>query len=146
MIPSNAMESVSTGLDSNGLPVSYDVLTAGSNRALFTVVSGKGPNGNYVSDSSILDQSIQSLIAGMNDGVKKTGKGDLLGVKPVSELKLGGYAGKQYSLGGKVFSGTARVYTKRDGEERRILMVLALNRSGSEDLSSQFLNSFKILQ
>jgi endonuclease YncB( thermonuclease family) len=148
-IPSNAIESFGMSVDENGLLVEYDILTADSDYkikpAFFAVVSGKVPNQNRT-DASILDQSIESLIAGMNESAKKTAISGLASVKRVRELKLGEYAGRQYSVAGGVFSGTARVFTKRFGEERRVLLVLALTRYGTESLGDQFLDSFRILQ
>ena len=82
----------------------------------------------------------------MNDGAKKTGMVDQLSVKPIREMKLADYAGKQFSISGNAFSGTAHVFTKRVGEERQILVAFALIRPGSESLGNQFLNSFKIIQ
>jgi endonuclease YncB( thermonuclease family) len=144
LVPSNAVQNSATALDPRGRPVTYELLAAGSDQAFLTVVSNKGPD-DHRTDASVLDQTVQSLIAGMNDGAKKTGTGGLLSVKPAREIKAADYAGKQFIITGDVFSGTARVFTKRIGEERQVLVVFALTRSGSESLGNQFLNSFKII-
>jgi endonuclease YncB( thermonuclease family) len=144
-VPSNAVQNSTTALDPQGRPINYELLAAGSEQVFLTVVSSKGPNENRT-DASALDQTVQSLIAGMNDGAKKTGTGGQLSVQPAGEMKVADYVGKQFSISGDVFSGTARVFTKRFGEERQIIVVFALTRPGGESLGKQFLNSFRILQ
>lgn len=145
MVPSNAIQNSATAQDAQGRPINYELLAAGSDQVFLTVMSSKGPNDNRT-DASVLDQTVQSLIAGMNDGARKTGTGGLLSVKPAREMKVADYVGKQFSISGDVFSGTARVFTKRFGEESQIIVVFALTRPGSESLGNQFLNSFKIVQ
>lgn len=145
LIPSNAVQNSATTTDAQGRAVSYEMLAAGSDQVFLTVVASKGPNENR-SDASALDQTVNSLIGGMNDGARKTGTSGQLYVKPVREMKLADYVGKQFSISGELFSGTARVFTKRTGEERQILVAFALTRPGSESLGNQFLNSFKIIQ
>ncbi len=144
-VPSNAVQNSATALDPQGRPINYELLAAGSDQVFLTVVSSKGPNENR-NDASVLDQTVQGLIAGMNDGAKKTGTGGLLTVKTARDMRVGDYAGRQFSITGDIFSGATRVFTKRIGEERQILVVFALTRSGSESLGNQFLNSFKIIQ
>lgn len=144
-VPSNAVQNSATALDPQGRPINYELLAAGNDQMFLTVVSSKGPNDNRT-DASVLDQTVQSLIAGMNDGAKKTGTGGLLSVKPAREMKVSDYAGRQFNITGDVYSGTARVFTKRFGEERQIIVVFALTRPGGESLGNQFLNSFQILR
>jgi micrococcal nuclease len=145
MIPSNGVEASTIISDANGLPVALDLLFAGSERAFMVLISGKGPNENRA-DSTTLDQSIRSLIGGMNEGAARHGSSGMLSVKPIRDLKLGDYVGRQYSLTSDLFSGTGRVFTKQIGEARQIFVLIALTRPGSEDTGSQFLNSFKITQ
>jgi endonuclease YncB( thermonuclease family) len=145
LVPSNAVHNSATAADGQGRPVNYELLAAGSDQVFLTVVSSKGPNDNR-DDASVLDQTVQSMIAGMNDGARKSGTVGQLSVKPVREMKLADYVGKQFSISGDVFSGTVRVFTKRIGEERQIILAFALTRAGSESLGNQFLNSFKITQ
>jgi hypothetical protein len=111
------------------------------------LVSGKGANENYT-DSTAIDKSIKELIGGMNQAAAQHGHaaGELVSLKPVRDLRLSGYVGRQYNLTSEWFSGTARVYTKRFGNERQIFVLYALARPGGEGVGSQFLNSFKITE
>lgn len=145
MIPSNAMAASNVSTDPKGQPVSLDLLAAGNERVFMVLVSGKGPNDNRT-DSATLDESIRGLIDGMNAGAKQHGHGGLLSLKPIRDLKLSDYAGRQYSLTSDVMSGTVRVFTKQIGNERQVFVMFALSRPGSEDIGAQFLNSFKITQ
>jgi endonuclease YncB( thermonuclease family) len=142
-LPSNAVEGSTTAMDPKGQPVAFDFLAAGGDQAFYAVVSGKGANENRT-DAEALDQSIKSLIDGMNAGARAAGNRGVVSVKPIRELKLADYAGKQYSLSGDEFAGTARVFTKRVGEERQVYVVFVLVRPGGESLDRQFLSSFKI--
>ncbi len=143
MIPSNAMTASNIASDPRGKPVALELLVAGNERVFMVLVSGKGPNDNRT-DASTLDQSLRSLIDGMNAGATQHGHGGQLSLKPTRDLNLGDYAGKQYSLTGDVLSGTGRVFTKQIGEERQIFVLFAITRPGSEAIGAQFLNSFKI--
>ena len=134
MFPSNGVEGSSVSSDQHGLPVALEILAAGNEQAFLMLVSGKGPNENHTNATAI-DKSMRELVNGPS--------GANFSVKPVRDLKLGDYYGRQYSLTGDVFSGTARVYTKRIGEERQVFLLYALTRPGAEAISNQFLNSFK---
>lgn len=145
MVPSNGVAGSTITADANGQPVALDLISAGNERAFMVLVSGKGPNENRV-DSTSLDQSIQSLIGGMNEAAGRHGSSGMLSAKPMRDVKLNDYVGRQYSLTSDLFSGTARVFTKRIGEERQIFVLFALTHPGSEGIGSQFLKSFKITQ
>jgi len=147
MVPSSGVAGSGVSSDQHGLPVTYDIVAAGGQQAFLVLVSGKGANENNT-DSTAIDKSIKELIAGMNQASAKHGHGpgDQISIKPVRDLKLSGYVGRQYNLANEWFSGTARVYTKRMGNERQVFILYALARPGGEDVGSQFLNSFKITQ
>jgi len=145
MIPSNGFEGSTVTSDQRGRPVALDILLAGGERVFLVLVSGKGPNDTY-SDSSAIDKAIRDLIGGMNQASAQHGHGPggNISLKVVKDLKLGDYAGRQYNLTSDLFSGTARVFTKRTGDERQVFVLYALTSPGGETIASQFLNSFKI--
>ena len=145
LVPSNAVEGSSFTPDSSGAPLALHFLAGGSDQGFYFVVSSKGPNENR-SDASILDQALQQIVDGMNQGALSSRSGPLISVKPARDLRLGSYLGRQYYLSAEGFSGTARVFTKQAGDERHLFVLLALTRPGSESFGNQFLNSFKIVE
>jgi hypothetical protein len=64
--------------------------------------------------------------------------------KPVRDISLSGYSGKQYNLSGQTLSGVIRILSRPVGDERELFMLVVLTAPGSESSASQFLNSFKI--
>ena len=82
MIPSNGVEGSGITSDQRGLPVAFDIVAAGSERAFLVLVSGKGANENYT-DSMAIDKSIKELIGGMNQAA--TQHGHAAGQLPVRE-------------------------------------------------------------
>jgi len=146
MIPSNGVETSGVVKDNvSGLPVIMDILAAGSERGFVSLTAGRGPNNSFT-DASALDKSLKPLIDGWNEGASKHGSGGVLTLGAARDLKLAGYAGKQYTLTGELVSGIGRVFTKQIGAERQIFVLIAITRLGSEDVANQFLNSFKITQ
>ncbi len=145
-VPTNAVEGASSSPDSaTGKPVALNFVAGGSDLGFYFVMSAKGPNENRT-DASVRDQSLQSLIRGMNEGSIKSGNGPIVTVKTDREIRIGSYVGTQYRLSADGFSGTARVFTKQVGDEREVFLLYALSRPGSEALGNQFINSFSIVQ
>lgn len=144
LIPSNAVEGSYSGLDSEGSPAAFHYLGAGNDHAFYMLLSAKGPNGKYT-DASTADQVIRGFIGGMNRGSERAGSNATVTARPVRDLRLGGYAGKQYSLSAEWFSGVVRVLSKQIGDQREVFMLFVVTRSGSESLGDQFLDSFKII-
>ena len=145
MIPSNAVEGISITHDKNGSPRPFHILAAGGERAFLVLISGKGPNEHYT-DSATIDEAIVGLIGGMNLGVARNlnAPDEIISAKPVRDLNLADFAGRQFSLTSNLLSGTVRVFTKRFGDERKVFVIYALTRPGGEDIGRQFLNSFKL--
>lgn len=143
MIPSNGLEGSGVSSDVNGHSIAYDVVLAKSDRTFLMLYSGKGPNDNFA-DAAELDKVIREFGAAANQQAARYG--DLISLKFARDLKLTGYAGRQYSLTCNSFSGTVRIFTKQLGDERQVFLLYALWRLGGEGLDGQFLNSFKITQ
>ncbi|HSQ23940.1 MAG TPA: thermonuclease family protein [Pyrinomonadaceae bacterium] len=147
MIPSNAIEGTSITPDKNGSPIPFQILAAGGERAFLVLVCGKGPNQNYT-DSRAIDETLRGLIGGMNLGISRhlNAADEIISANRVRDLNFAGFAGRQYNLTSNLLSGTARIFTKRIGDERQVFVLYALTLPGGEGVSSQFLNSFKITQ
>lgn len=143
MIPSNGLEGSGVSSDLNGHSIAYDVVLAKSDRTFLMLYSGKGPSDN-LADAAEMDKVIRDFGAAANQQAARYG--DMISLKFTRDLKLTGYAGRQYSLTCNSFSGTVRIFTKQLGDERQVFLLYALWRLGGEGLDGQFLNSFKITQ
>ena len=144
LIPSNGVEGSYSGQDTDGSPAMFHYLAAGNDHAIYLLLSAKGPNGKYT-DASTADQVIRGLVGGMNRGAERAGSSLIVTARPARDLRLGAYAGKQYSLSADGLSGVVRVFSKQVGDQREVFMLLVIKQSGSESSVDQFLNSFKII-
>jgi endonuclease YncB( thermonuclease family) len=146
LIPSNAVEGSYSGMDTDGSPAAFHYLGAGNDHAFYVLLSARGPNGKYT-DASTADQVIRGFVGGMNRGSERAGSNANVTTRFVRDLRLGDYAGKQYTLSaeGTGFSGVVRVLSKQIGDQREVFMLFVMTRPGSEPSGNQFLNSFKII-
>jgi endonuclease YncB( thermonuclease family) len=147
MIPSNGVEGSIVTQDANGQPIALDVVKALGARAHLLLIAGRWPDTN-LTDSSFIDKSIHDLIKSINEEKGQRGRSasEILSLKPVRDLKLAGYSGRQYDLRNEWFSGTVRVFTKRSGSDRQLFVLLTLSLPGGEGIADQFLNSFKFTE
>ena len=143
MIPSNGVETSGSAPDKNGIPIAYDIVFAKSDRTFLALFSGQGPT-DHLTDSAELDQTFKGFSTSANQQAARFG--DLISFKFVRDLKLSGYAGRQYSLTCNAFSGTIRMFTKQMGDQKQVFVLYELSRQGGEGLGGQFFNSFKITQ
>jgi endonuclease YncB( thermonuclease family) len=145
-VPTNSVAGTNMSLDEKtGKPVPFYFVTGGSQLGFFFAMSAVGPNNDY-NDVSARDEAIQSIIKGMNQGARKTGTGPIITVKSERAVQIGSNTGMQYRLSADGFTGAARVFTQRVGNDRQIFLLFALSRPGAESLGNQFMNSFKIVQ
>jgi endonuclease YncB( thermonuclease family) len=145
LFPSDGVEANYSAPDNSGnaLPVHY--LAGADPQAVYLLLSSQTPNGNYT-DASANDDTVKGFVAGLNHGFQRGGLNITITMRPVRDLKLNGYAGRQYALHGEGFSGVVRVFSKKVGDQRDFLMLCVLTRPGSESAADQFLNSLKINQ
>ena len=143
LIPSNGIEDSYAGPDSSGRTVAAHIVAGGSSNEFYALLRTQGTN-EHPTDMAATDAAIRGLVGGMNQGAQRSGSNNVIAVKPVRQLKLADYSGKQYSLMSEQFSGTARVFTKLVGDEREFFILFVLTRRESESLAERFLTSFKL--
>ena len=144
-VPTNSVAGSNMTLDEkSGKQVPFHFVAGGSELGFYVAMSAIGPNNDYT-DASARDQVIQSIIKGMNQGAQQTGTGPVVTVKAEHAVQIGSNVGTQYRLSADGFSGTARVFTRRVGNDREIFLLFALSRAGAEALGNQFINSFNIV-
>lgn len=143
LFPSDGAEGTSSVLDVQGNAIPFHYLAGNNTQALYLLMSSKVANGKYT-DSSAADDTVRGFVSGLNHGFEREGLNITVTIKPQRDLKLNGYAGRQYSLSSESFSGVVRVFSKQIGDLREVFILCELTRPGSESSPSQFLNSFKI--
>ena len=143
-IPSNAIEKSSETSDPSGRPIALQLVVGGGPQGFFSLTRLKGPDDDN-DDASAIEVVIRNIIAGMNDAATQHYEFDkLLTVKPVRQLKLANYYGRQFSLSSKFASGSARVFTSQRGDAREFFVLMALVPPGGDAAAARFLNSFRI--
>lgn len=147
MVPSNGVEGSIVTRDANGKSVTLDVVKVLGQYAHLLIIAGRGPDTN-LTESSFIDKSIHEFINSINQEKVQRGRAasEMLSLKPVRDLKLANYSGRQYDLKNEWFSGTARVFTRHLGSDRQLFILLTLTRPGGEGIADQFLNSFKMTE
>jgi endonuclease YncB( thermonuclease family) len=94
-------------------------------------------------DSAAADDAIQGFVRGMNSYYQSKGSAVRAVANEGRPVKIGSYAGKQYTLTSGVMSGVARIITRRVGDQREMIAMAVLG-PGSEWVGKEFLNSLKL--
>ena len=143
LFPSDGLEATYTALDGAGKIVPFHYLAGHSDQTGYMLLSTRGSNAGHT-DASAADEAVHEFIGGFNNGIKTAGSKDAVTAKPIRDIRLSSYAGKQYTLNSRNLSGVIRVFSRQVGDERELIMLIVLNSPGSESSANQFLNSFKI--
>jgi endonuclease YncB( thermonuclease family) len=96
-----------------------------------------------VSDTVAADDAIQGFVGGMNSYYQSKGSAVRAVASEGRHVKVGAYAGMQYTLSSGVMSGVARIITRRVGDQREMI-ALAVLGPGSDWVGKDFLNSLKL--
>jgi len=141
LAPSDGLEITYPVLDGQGKTMDLHYVIGNSGRTLYFVMWTKGPNGNSTDVSTPAD-----AVKGMLNGINRTTEqaGFVVTATPGRNLRLSGYAGRQYTLSGGPATGVVRILSKQIGDEREVFMLCVLNGPESEGSGDEFLNSFKI--
>ena len=143
LFPSDGLEVTYSPVDSEGKSVPFHYLAGHSDQTVYMLLSTRGSNAKHT-DASAADKAVHEFVGGVNNSFKQAGSYDIVTAKPNRDIRLSGYAGKQYSLTSQTLSGVIRVFSRQVGDERELFMLIVLNSPGSESLANQFMNSFKI--
>ena len=141
LAPSNAIEFAGSIPDDSGQTHNLRSVIGKSEGNLYIVVWSKGPNGT-ATDASAAADIAKGLMAGFESASQRTGI--LATITAGRNLKVNGYAGKQYLLTAGPASGELRVVSKQVGDTREVFMLYVLNHPDSETSGTEFFNSFKI--
>jgi endonuclease YncB( thermonuclease family) len=143
LAPSDGLEITYPVLDSQGKAVEFHYVIGNDGRTLYFVMWTKGPNGSSTDVSAAAD-AVNGMLSGINRTTERAGF--VLTATPGRNLRLTGYAGRQYTLTGGPATGVVRILSKQIGDEREVFMLCVLNGPEGEASGDEFLNSFKIRQ
>lgn len=143
LAPSDGVEITYPVLDGQGRSIDLHYVIGYSDKTLYFVMWTKGPNGSSTDDSAAAD-AVKGMLSELNRNTERAGF--IITATPGRNLKLSGYAGRQYTLSGGQATGVVRILSKQIGNEREVFMLFVLNSAESEASGAEFLNSFKIGQ
>ena len=143
LFPSDGVEATYSAVDSEGKTVPFHYLAGHSDQTVYMLLSTRESNAKHT-DVSAADKAVHEFVGGVNNSFMQAGSYDIVTAKPTRDIRLSGYAGKQYSLTSQTLSGVIRVFSRQVGDERELFMLIVLNSPGSESSANQFMNSFKI--
>jgi endonuclease YncB( thermonuclease family) len=143
LAPSDGVEITFPVLDNLGKAIDLHYVIGHNGATLYFLIWTKGANGNST-DATTADYAIKGLLTGVN---RTSGQSGLfVTATPGGELKLAGYAGREYTLDAGPASGVVRVLSKQIGDEREMFLLCVMHPADSETSGADFLNSFKIRQ
>ena len=130
-------------LDGHGRLVDFHYVLGSRDENFYVMMWASWPNEN-ATDDSVNEETIQGLLTGINRSAERAGAPFRVTVRPRGDVRLNGYAGKQYDLDNGLNSGVFRVLSKQVGDERRVFMIGVLHGPKTASSGDQFLNSLKI--
>lgn len=142
LVPGNSYEYEYPVLDGQKKIVNIYYAVGTQDGTLYVVMRTKGSNSG-ATDASIAADTLAGLLMGVNRSLESGGQTVRAVAGPGREMKLSGYAGKQYSVTMGHLSAVVRVVSKQIGDQREVFMLAAFMGPGSE-VSGQFLGSLKI--
>ena len=143
LVPSDGYLVTYPILDGHGRLVDFHYVLGSRDENFYVMMWARWPNEN-ATDASVNEETIQGLLTGINRSAERAGTGFRVTAKPGGDVRLNGYAGKQYDLDNGLLSGVFRVLSKQVGEERRVFMIGVLHGPRTASSGDQFLNSLKI--
>jgi endonuclease YncB( thermonuclease family) len=141
LIPAGGIEENSPVIDSQARIVHIHTVVGEKDGTSYLVLWTKSSNDN-ATDASAAESVAKGFTDSFNRSLQSSGLDYVITAKPTGDVRLGGYAGKQYRIsGGPVFA-TVRVLSKQIGDQREGFVLLVVSRVGSS--GQEFLNSFRI--
>jgi endonuclease YncB( thermonuclease family) len=128
-------------LDSDLKIISMNYVMGTSDGGVYTLMWTRGSNGN-TTDAIAADLTIEGFIKGINQYFQEKGGGLNASFSTGRNIRLGSYAGKQYSISAGGLSGFARVVSRQIGDQREVFAVAVFSTPG-DDSGFDFLNSLK---
>ena len=142
-VPGNSQEfsSIIPTVTGQTAEMNYSVGRRGGR--FYLVIWAKGPNMG-MTDDQVADEAANGLGFGLQRGANLSANGSGGNLRRQRPVRLGTYAGWQYSMSGLGTPGTVRVFSKRVGQSREIYLMASINATEDEPQVKEFLGSFTI--
>jgi endonuclease YncB( thermonuclease family) len=143
LVPGNAYDVGSTFPAQDGKTADLNYLAGQRGKYAYLVLWGKGPPGDKA-DENLVDDMVKGLVSGLEMARNKYQSDVKFEMKRQRPVKLGPYAGWQYSIFGPQTVGLIRVFTRRTGQQREVYLLGVLNGTESDPQVLEFLGSLTI--
>lgn len=142
-IPQDSQEFVSIIPTASGKTAEMNFSLGKRGGHVYLIIWGKGPN-EALTDDQVADDGANGLGFGLQRGAYGTGSGFSVEVKRQRRVRIGSYAGWQYSISGLGLPGTVRVFSKRVGQLREVYLMASINGTEDDPQGKEFFGSFTI--
>jgi hypothetical protein len=142
-MPGNSQEFSSIIPTATGQTAELNYSVGRRGRRVYLLLWAKGPNMG-MTDDQVADEAANGLGFGLQRGTSLSANGVGGNIRRQRTVRLGSYAGWQYSMSGLGTPGTVRVFSKRVGQAREIYLMASLNGTEDDPQVKEFLGSFTI--
>jgi len=143
LAPSDSVQVTYPVIDGQGKLVDVNYVFGTKDQVIYVLMWTKGSNDN-ATDASVANTLADGMVRSLNEADAKTGSRFPVSARPVRDLTIAGYSGKQFELKGDQISGVARVLSKQVDDQRAMFMLCVINSGDDPAAVNQFLNSFRI--
>lgn len=144
IVPSEGRNGVETILFRDK-PIDFHSYASADGESVYAIVWATGPFLGET-DETAMTFALAGLINGVTKGYEASGGKFDCPVKAFAEVGTNGFAGREYDLGRCTLPGVARVYTRVEDHERRLIIGVTFSVQKDATASKRFLQSFSLEQ
>ena len=142
IVPSEGRDSIETILFRDK-PVDFHSYASADGLGVYAVVWAIGPFLGET-DETAMTFALAGMINGVASGYEQVGGKFNCPIKAHTDVAANGFAGREYDLTGCSIPGFARVYTRVEGDSRRLIVGVSFNVQKDVSAAKRFLQSFSL--
>lgn len=112
-------------------------------RTVYMLAWASGPNNGHT-DADVFDEQGNGFLAGIKKAFNDHGYGFSCDLSQWRKVSQNGYNGREYNFDGCTLSGILRLYTRLQGNERKVYLLGAINNTEDNAQVKKFLTSFTL--
>lgn len=140
IIPSQGRQSIET-IMFRDKPVDFHSYASAEGISVYAVVWATGPFLGET-DETAITFTLAGLLKGVEHGYEQLGRKFDCPVKPGTDVSDGQFVGREFDLSKCTLPGVARVYTRVEGDERRLILGVTFSVQKDVEGAQRFLRSF----